>query len=114
MPSLWGKTCNNCKIPNHFASVGRQKSNESASALIAHVNYNSQSDTLYTVSSINTTNEIPAMIYSNKPAHKNLKTITIQIFPDSGASICLAGPHDLDQMGLKHHNLIPCQKEVSS
>ena len=105
--------CNNCKIPNHFASVCRQKSSELASALIAHVNYNGQSDT-YTVSSINNTNAIPATICSNKPAHKNLKPITIQIFPDSGASICLPGPHHLDQMRLKHHSLIPCQKEVKA
>ena len=31
----WGKTCNNCKIPNHLVSVCHQKSSESASALIA-------------------------------------------------------------------------------
>ena len=73
--------------------VCHQKSSESASALIVHVDYNSYSDT-YTVSSVNNTNEIPATIYSNKAAHKNLKPITIQIFLDSGVSI------------------IPCQKEV--
>ena len=50
----------------------------------------------------------------SKITPENLKPITIQIFPDSRASICLAGPHHLDQMGLKHHNLMPSQKEVKA
>ena len=44
----------------------------------------------------------------------NFFVVKIQMFPDSRASICLAGPHHLDQMGLKHHNLMPSQEEVKA
>ena len=42
----WGKSCLNCKIPNHFAHVCRQQNqSDSAQALIASVEYDQDSDT---------------------------------------------------------------------
>ena len=36
------------------------------------------------------------------------------IFPDSGASICLAGPQHLKKLGLATNHLIPCRKQVTA
>ena len=60
----------------------------------------------YTVSSINT-QEIQAQITVNGRA-----PITTNIFPDSGASICLAGTSHLNILGLKDTDLSPCHKRV--
>ena len=46
--------------------------------------------------------------------HKNLQPTTVKIFPDSGASICLAGPHHLNQLKLTKNDLILCHKEVKA
>ena len=34
------------------------------------------------------------------------------IFPDSGASICIAGPKHIQSLGLTLKDLIPCYKEI--
>ena len=39
-------------------------------------------------------------------------TADVDIFPDSGASICLAGMHHLEQLGIKENELIPCERQV--
>jgi len=36
----------------------------------------------------------------------------MMIFPDSGASICLAGTKHMDKLGIHVNNLLPCLKEV--
>ena len=46
--------------------------------------------------------------------HPNRNPVLINIFPDSGASICLAGPHQLPQLNLKQKDLIRCHKEVKA
>ena len=38
----------------------------------------------------------------------------MNIFPDSGANICLAGPKQIAQLGLDVPDLIPCNKHVSA
>ena len=43
-----------------------------------------------------------------------LPPISIKIFPDSGASICLAGIDYLSQLHLLHSDLTPCQKKVTA
>ena len=83
----WGKFCNHCKIPHHFASVCQRKPSESASALITQIYYDSQSDACHTISLIQDINEIPALICSTKSNHCNCNPVLINIFPDSGASI---------------------------
>ena len=98
----WGKNCLNCSIPNHFAKVCRKdKCNpDSANALIAHVFYDQQKDT-YTSCQNNNAEEILVQL---KPAQSSQrKFTTLSIFPDSGASICLAGPKHINQLGI-HNN----------
>ena len=43
-----------------------------------------------------------------------LPPISIKIFPDSGASKCLAGIDYLSQLHLLHSDLTPCQKKVTA
>ena len=38
--------------------------------------------------------------------------VTVDIFPDSGANICLAGPKHMQQMGIQPNELRPCFKSV--
>ena len=107
----WGKTCNTCKKENHFSSVCRQQHpSDSANALIASVTYDFKSKA-YT--SIQTDiEEIPAIVKSTLPKHSHNSPVQISIFPDSGASICLAGPQHMNMMNIVPHELIPCQKQV--
>ena len=75
-----------------------------------------------------------AMAFANHRISKNPKIITLQIdalltpkhpnfrghippktmniFPDSGASICVAGKKQLAQLGLSIHHLLPCSKRI--
>ena len=43
---------------------------------------------------------------------RKIKPVYMQVFPDSGASICLAGLHHLQDLKIKESDLIPCQKRV--
>ena len=110
----WDKFCNHCKIPHHFAPVCQQKPSESASVLKAQVYYDSQLDTYHTISTIQHINEIPAPICSTKSNYHNWNPVLISISPDSGASICLAGPHHLQQLNLEQEDLIRYRKEVKA
>ena len=44
--------------------------------------------------------------------YKNTSPIEIHIFPDSGASIFLAGPTLVQKLNVKHIDLIPCYKKI--
>ena len=43
---------------------------------------------------------------------RKIQPVYMQVFPDSGASICLAGLHHLQDLKIKESDLIPCQKRV--
>lgn len=64
-------------------------------------------DTYTPISSVHNSYEIPAVYLP-----KIFPSTTVKIFPVSGASICLAGPHYLNQLKLTVNNLIQHQKEV--
>ena len=90
----WGKLCDTCKKPNHFAPVCH-KSTATASGLVVHVHYDSNIDAF---TSPENTEEIKAEVLPDIP---NSHTVTLNdIFPDSGANIFLAGLRHLQQMGL--------------
>ena len=42
------------------------------------------------------------------------KFTTLSIFPDSVASICLAGPKHIYQLDIHNNNLVPCNKQVTA
>ena len=67
----WGKSCTNCNLPNHTATVCRKPS--TTSSLIAHVQYNSNADSF---SSPNILQEIPAKV---SPDISNIQPVTLDI-----------------------------------
>lgn len=84
----------------------------SINALIAHLWYDNTSDT-YTTMNNNSVTEIPALISLNEQ-HKHKSPVTLPIFLDSGASLCLAGLKLLLALGDTKENLISCNKIVAT
>ena len=119
----WGKTCRNCDNPNHYATACRMPLNpdkerektDTAAALIAQVEFNEKSDCYSTISAISDTQEIPMQLtpttQSKSPAGT---TNTALVFPDSGASICLASPQHLQKLGVDPQSLIPSTRQVKA
>ena len=127
----WGKICSNCKRENHFAKVCFRDRNGKPTTsavidesrhvdaihqedeLIAHVTYEIERDqfTVAAVSSLVT--EIPALV-SVIVAGKNLPTKSVQILPDSGASICLNGPQHMKLLSADMTQLMPCSKAAQN
>ena len=108
----WGKPCNNCNTLNHFAKVCCQKPilKDSAEALIAHVSYDCKNAS-YTQNS--NVAEIKAALQPLLPSQE-YSAKELQIFPDTGATICLAGHQHLQQLNFSLNQLIPCHKEVKA
>ena len=102
----WGKTCTLCKRPNHLSAVCRQPS--TVRGLIAHVQFNPNANHFTSATAME---EIPASL---TPDMKDATTVSLPIYPDSGANICLAGPKQLAQLGLTQHQLRPCTKRVTA
>ena len=109
----WGKSCNHCHLPNHFEKVcfrNRQSEIQEIAddeEIVAHVELLGE---IYTsVSSMD--EEITAKVITIVNGKEN-EPIHIEIFPDSGASICLAGSHHLSNLKRQAHELTPCKKRV--
>ena len=58
--------------------------------------------------------DIPVILPSCLPKHKNTQSVKTNIFPDSGANICLAGPQHIAHLDLDVTDLIPCNIQVSA
>ena len=105
----WVKNCLNCKIPNHFARVCWQQSqSDSAQALNASVEYDQGSDTFRTT--LTSVEEIPAILSTSLPRHQHINPVKMNIFPDSEASICLAGPQHIAKFNLDTHDVLQASK----
>ena len=111
----WGKICEVCKTPNHLAGVCRSSPNASASSLllIAHVYYDADSDVFSAKHHQCDVQEIPAKLTPISP-NSTIASATLQIFPDSGANICLAGMCHLSKLNLQPSQLHPCHKRVQA
>ena len=84
------------------------KSTATASDPVAHVHYDSNIDAF---TSPENTEEIKAEILPSVP---NSYIVRLDIFPDSGENICLAGLRHLQQMGLHSSQLCQCHKRVKA
>ena len=113
----WGKLCQTCKKPNHFALACHKLSETNTiidspqpeiGSLIAHVQYKSTND-IFTFSK--TLQEMEVNVLPELP---NASVVSISIFPDSGANICLAGRKHLHQMGVEPSLLHTCSKAVKA
>ena len=123
----WGKSCLKCNIQNHFASACRRSSTNMShvqlsedlhtgirgdhSNLIAHVQYD-ETRNEYTIASTQLVEEIPAQVTPLNHSATNKSSKLMQIFPDSGATICIAGTQHMAKLGLTEHDLIPCRKRI--
>ena len=58
--------------------------------------------------------EIPSLISSTLKCHQHRHPVKLEIFPDSGASICLAGPKLIKELGIQMNELIPSSKQVKA
>jgi len=113
----WGQECRNCGIRNHFAKVCRQTKQSlpvNSVNLIAHVKYDPTTDTF--ASAANTPlDEVPATIIPLIPDHSNIQTTNkLNVFPDSGASICIAGVIHLEQLNVSIQKLTPCTERIEA
>ena len=111
----WGKTCHQCGTKNHFASVCRHTSSSETVSnieLIAHIKYDPR---MGTYKAIHTTNdiEIPAQVTFGHAKNAARQTVMLPVFPDSGASICLAGRKHLQLLGINIKELVPSTKHIS-
>ena len=102
----WGKTCSFCKRQNHMSGVCRQPS--TARGLVGHVKYNADAD------HFTSDKAIEEILASLTPDVKDATPVSLYIFPDSGANICLAGPKQLTQLGLTSNHLRPCNRRVTA
>ena len=110
----WGQKCHNCGKMNHFASqckgdIAHEIREETETDYeCLHVDI----DEVHPIASICSVEEIPAKI---KPeTKKGSPEMTSMIFPDSGASICLAGTHYMTKLGISNEDLTKCQKKSQS
>ena len=108
----WGKVCSNCSVANHFSKVCRREA-AAHIKLIAHLNYDDQHDT-FTVASNASIDEISALLTPEINSGETKKSVSMKIFPDSGASICIAGAQHLNQLGASETDLIPCNKKIAA
>ena len=125
----WQAKCHNCDTVGHYARVCGQPKRDhpgsnsfqrrqhedtaAASAIIAHVEYDQSRHTFTSVRSARETRLVPMEMTPTIEGERR-PTHTIEVFPDSGADICLAGPKHLAELQLRHDDLTPCRKTVKA
>ena len=101
----WGKKCNNCGILHHFKSMCLKPKRK------VHQ---------HSVKSVETTE----ILFIGEVSSSNLLSVGMQIkgtkqgvkmdvFPDTGANICLMGQSQLKHLGLTQSSLYPCSDQVA-
>ena len=131
--SAWGKDCNLCGKPNHFASVCREaKSSTPSEEEVSSIDWapdnpdnrvervlavqqtSTQKDSSQTDPIISPLgdDEVRATVRLGHLKSSNPCVADMNLLPDSGATICLGGTDHLDQLGLSRESLIPCNKQV--
>ena len=108
--------CNSCGKPNHFASVCKQRLETVRSfSLVSLVQSTAdkEDDSVYDVAANDAENGmIPADITLGHVNARSRPMTTMNIFPDSGAGLCLAGTDHLEQLGHTVSQLIPSKKRI--
>ena len=111
----WGKTCNFCHRPNHIEracfrkqtnriqEIADEEENPFGHLELIGANFTS-------VSAIES-DEIKAKI-TTTVNNKKSNPVYMHVFPDSGASICLAGTQHLQNLNRTENDLTPSQKRV--
>ena len=100
----WGKRCNNCQTLHHFKNMclkpkrknpmhGRNSVNSAEVLFIGEI------------SSI----QLPVKV----TPEGSCSSVLVDVFPDTGANICLMGPSQLKQLKLDHSSLTPCYEQIA-
>ena len=102
----WGQECRNCGTVNHFAKVCRQfKPTVNSVNLIAHVHYDQQKE-VFTNPTRPHMEEIHVTVSPNSEKFTQSMPTSMKVFPDSGASICIAGLKHLSLLNINRNELI--------
>ena len=99
-------TCHNCSTSSSNISQ-----DGSAHGLIAHVQ---QEATTKPPKQYNSVELINITMSSCLPKHQKSKPVEQQVFPDSGASLCLASFKHISPMNLSLSDLIPYSQRVTA
>lgn len=110
----WNDKCDYCQYTGHWSTVCRKKETEGVNALqLAHIIYDSSTDTF--TSPTKEVQEIPALLTPfNRDTQYNNTASQLKIFPDSGATVCIAGTNHLKILGTRMDFLIPTNKSVTA
>ena len=104
----WGKKCSNCGILNHFHnSCLKPKRKPKYNSSTKHVDSVEMDQVLF----IGEVNSLHLPVQVQLCNSTELST-TIDVFPDTGANICLIGPSQLHQLRLKISDLTPCIHQI--
>ena len=82
---------------------------------MAHVSHeNLQAQSISAITNTNIT-EIPAQLtFQTTDTQPTFTPQSVLIFPDSGASICIAGTEHLSDFDIDDRNLLPCNKTINA
>ena len=106
----FGKKCDNCHKYNHYTHLCLgKKTDNTALALVCEINELSHNNS---VNAINVNNN--EILMSLCPESFSKKSTLMKVFPDSGASICIAGPNHLLSLNFNVNNLHKCHKLVTT
>ena len=103
----WGKKCNNCQTLHHFQRMCLKpkkgnKQNFKKSANQAE---------MFFIGEIGETSSLQLPVKMKMKDH--LRFQSLEVFPDTGANICLMGHSQLRQLKLKTSDLKPCINKIA-
>ncbi len=108
----WGKKCTNCGILNHFhnSCLKPKRALKYPRSKCINAAEVEEQDELLFIGEINSLHlPVQVSLQGQKPKDN---PVTVDVFPDTGANICLIGPTQLKQMKLKGSELVPCVHEI--
>ena len=120
--SAQGKTCHSCGKSGHFKNTQACENSKYNKSIRAVHDYYDDSE----VEELNELGFIGAIECSTNEIMVNVVPLTegknkrsrdptlINVFPDSGASICIAGPKHQQQLQIEHDELDDCRKRVKA
>ena len=112
----WGKRCDYCGIPNHFADVCKRKERQQLPAEVKGIHQEPTTEDAIEVAQVASTSNTPVVspkgellteISLKLDRHKNIAPVEEFTFPDSGSNICVGGPQHLEKFNLDITDLIP-------
>ena len=100
----WGKRCNNCQILNHFKNMClkpqlNRGEDTPKSVALAEILF---------VGEVSSTSQLSVGVMP----HGSKNYSSIDVVPDTGSNICLMGPLQLNQLGIKRSSMHKCQNQI--